>query len=773
MPPRLGSAKLLLLLLGPVLLAGCYGLSHNPSYFPALLPPGDIVRTHAKPPGHGYFTNFDPHACKLVVRPVLSASPARSQQVFIATVYDEKGQPRRHRRVEWMIEGPGNIVEVDESGLLPGRGYKVDNKYAVSYTDYFEHRITRGNADPNDDFVIRPGQSWCVVSSAVEGDTHLTVYAPEIHNWEASRVYVTHHWVNARFACPTAAACPAGGRHTFTTSISRPTDNQPLAGYRVRYRILDGPPAVLLPVKGKEAVTVSDLRGKASVTIAQVKPGGGSNRVAVEIIRAPDPTATSDAGMVVSRTETRIDWLAPAVALNVEGPATARVGQEVQYTLAVNNTGRLETKSLTVRSAVPAGLTYVRSDPPAIVEGKNLIWTLGELKEGKVRNLQAVFRTTRAEQIKGTVSVRSEEGLTDERSFLTLVTKPALKMKFTGPATGTVGVPIVYQLTLTNPGTGSAANVVLNAELDDGLDAGTKTQKIELHLNAIEGGQSQAVPLTLVPRKTGKLAVRIIAKADGGLTDRGQHSVEVRDARVTLRLAGPNVRYVGRTAKWALLVANAGQVPLSNVVVRDLLPLELQFVSASDGGQLVGREVVWNVGALKAGEERRLNLETKCVTVAQQTVNRAAVTADPVSRVETSADIQVRGLPAFRIDVKDRDDPLEVGKRTVYTIEVSNQGTVPGKQVQVVATVPPQMRLENASGPATYKVAGQKVTFTAIDGLGPGQTWKYSVEVTALKPGDARFQVELKSSSLSDPVVAQQSTTVFASPGGRPVPATR
>jgi len=38
---------------------------------------------------------------------------------------------RRSRRVEWMIEGPGNIVEVDESGFYPGRGRKIDNTYAA------------------------------------------------------------------------------------------------------------------------------------------------------------------------------------------------------------------------------------------------------------------------------------------------------------------------------------------------------------------------------------------------------------------------------------------------------------------------------------------------------------------------------------------------------------------------------------------------------------------------------------------------------------------
>src|SRR5262245_5802271 len=64
--------------------AGC-GSTHNPSYFPYLLPPGDIEQTHAKPPGKGYFADFDPHARCLVVRPVEGTSPVRSQVVLIAT----------------------------------------------------------------------------------------------------------------------------------------------------------------------------------------------------------------------------------------------------------------------------------------------------------------------------------------------------------------------------------------------------------------------------------------------------------------------------------------------------------------------------------------------------------------------------------------------------------------------------------------------------------------------------------------------------------------
>src|SRR5262245_29919324 len=114
------------------------GCSYNPGYFPYLIPGGHIVQEHAKPSGPGYFRNFDPKACRLEVTPNQQVTaPLGSQVVLLGTVMDKDGQPRRSRRIEWMLDGSvGNIVEVDESGVYPGRGYKVDNKYAVTYTNY-------------------------------------------------------------------------------------------------------------------------------------------------------------------------------------------------------------------------------------------------------------------------------------------------------------------------------------------------------------------------------------------------------------------------------------------------------------------------------------------------------------------------------------------------------------------------------------------------------------------------------------------------------------
>src|SRR5207247_5925337 len=195
-----------------------------------------------KPPARGNFADFDPHAVRREVRPLRSTTAVGTQYLVMATVLDEKDQARRKRRVEWMLEGVGNIVEVDESGYTAGRGYKVDNKYAVSYTDSFERNVTRGNENANDDFTIHPGQSWCIITSAVEGDTKLTVYAPEIFDWDRRTVVTTIQWTDANWQFPAPTAARVGSSHTLTTHLFHHTDRTPLANYRVKYTLLDGPP---------------------------------------------------------------------------------------------------------------------------------------------------------------------------------------------------------------------------------------------------------------------------------------------------------------------------------------------------------------------------------------------------------------------------------------------------------------------------------------------------------------------------------------------------
>ncbi len=754
----------LLLAVAAVFTTGC-GVTQNPSYFPHLLPHGDIIRTHAKPPGHSYYANFDPYACRLEVRPLEASNPVGTQHVLIATIYDATGQPRRARRVEWMIEGAGHIVEVDESGFMPGRGWREGgNRAAVSYTDYKEHTITRGNDNPNDDFTIRPGQSWCVISSPIEGDTVVTVLAPEIYNWDQRKVTATVHWINAAWTIPPPSTARIGAQHVLTTNVFRFTDRMPLANYRVRYTVLDGPPAVFLPSQDRVIDTITDLRGNGNATLVQAQPQGGVNRIGIEIIRPPDPCCPTGPGIIIGRGETFVEWIAPNIALSKVGPPVAGLGQNFTYTITVTNTGRIESEAATVRDVIPEGLSFVGSQPQANLEGRNLIWTLGPLPPGRSVAIQTTFRADREGTFSNQASVITAEGLTAEARVTTQVTVPSLSVSKTAPLTAALGAPITYQMTVTNTGTGPATNVVLRDEMDPGLEHASGETRLELRVGNLQPGEtSRPIPLVLTPRREGQLTNRVTAFADGGLTASAQHVVTVARPRLSLAKTGPTNKYARSEVEWNMLVSNPGDVPLTNLVVRDQLPAEVAFVQANEGGQLISGQVVWSLGTLQPREEKRLQLKAIADRVSPRAVNVVVATADGGVQERAEAALEIRGAPGLRLEALDTKDPIQVGETTEYKIGVTNTGTLVATNILVVATVPPEMRLRSAVGPGAIqpKIEGAKITFQPVDRLEPNQNLLYTVTVEAAQPGDARFRVQMRSDALGpDPVNEEESTII-------------
>ncbi|MCS7046228.1 MAG: hypothetical protein NZO58_07720, partial [Gemmataceae bacterium] len=759
--------------------AGC--TAHNPAYFPYnFFHFGEIVPTHAKPNSIAYFANFDPKAVRLEVRPLGSndnntVNQVRTQHVLLATIYDKDNKPLRNRRVEWIIDGVGNLLEVDESGgFFSGRGYKLSNKHGVSYTATGEHRINRGTPDrTEDDFMVRPGQCWCTITSAIEGDTHITVYAPGIYDWEKNKVYATIRWVDCVWEFPQPAQARAGGEHVFTTKLWKATDKQPLAGYRVRYRILDGPAAVFLPSQTTDYTSVSDLAGNAQVTIKQAVQAQGLNRIGIEIIRPPDPNAPAGSGIVIARGETAIEWLAPDVALTHTGPASALVGQEVTYSTTIQNNGKIETQGVTLTCPIPDGYVYVRSQPPAFNDGRQLIWTFGPTASGQAQTVQATYRTTRPGPVTSSALMTTVEGQRDQKDFVTQVNAALLRLTIDGPPTAVVGQPITVTMTVVNPGTGTLDNVVLTASFDQNLRHESGVNTLNSQLGAIGPQQSKQATLVLVPRAVGRWSVRVIASS-ASISETAEYSVLVQQPQMNLRIDGPGKKYLGKNADWTIEVENPADVPLANVLVRDRLPPELQFVAAGQQGQFANGEVVWNLGALQPREKRRLQLTTKCANLTKRAVMAVTASADPGITRDEQREIEIFGLPTLELKMVDVGDPAEVGKRILYRITVTNTGTLPANDVDVRVTIPAETKLVGEPrGPVDGRanVAGGVIVFPTARNVPPQQRLEYVVEVEAVRAGDARCLVEVASSVLpGGPVSEQESTRIVDPVQAPPIP---
>ncbi len=754
--------------------SGCFGGSQNPSYFPYLLPTGDVIRTHAKPIGPGYYANFDPHAIELALEPQVMTSQVGSQVILLATVRDEKTVPRRQRLVEWKVTN-GTIVEVDESGCLPGRG-AVEGNTAYSFTSHFEQRLTRGNNVKADDVMVRPGQTWCVVTSPVEGDTHITAVAPAIFNWDKRMKTTIIRWVDATWEFPPRAVARFGTEHEFVTKMARFTDRNPLSKYRVRYKILDGPPAILLPSRTQEEVVISDLNGLAKVRIAQVGAASGVNRVSVEIIRPPDPTTPTGSGVSIVTGETSVEWLAPSVKLNHVGPPSVALEQATVFTTTAKNDGRLDSQWVEIKLPVPDGMEFVSSNPPAEPRAGVLEYPFTTLGPGQAHTVQATFRAKRAGPIRSIAIMRTAEGQTDQQELTTVATTPQLKTEILAPKTGIVDVPISYVIRLSNPGTGDLDDISVKAEYDPGLES----ELVKNPLNdpvknvvatkaaGLKAGASRDEVLVLTPRRAGPLGVRVTATSSGLLAP-AAHIVAVQKPNVSLRVQGPEKRYVGRPAEYRILVKNEGEADQSGVIVRDRLPAELRYSTSTRAGTHVAGEVTWNLGTLKAGEEAVLELSADCLKAAPAAEKVTLLSADGGVRVEKSVRLLIEGIAAIKMEMRHDFAPVEVGKNVIYRMTLTNTGSAPAQKIAVKATLPDLLKAIRASGPTKEFLAGKFVSFDTVEILQPGAKVQFIFECQALKEGDARFRVEYTSDLNPAPIFEEEATRLVA-PFQAPVP---
>lgn len=773
-------AIIILVIAAPVALVGCFGGAHNPGYFPNMIPGGDIIRTHGKPPGRAYFRNFDPKAVCLVVTPAQTTLPTKSQQVLIATVVDKDNQARRGRRVEWMIDGPGNIVEVDESGWTAGRGYKVDNKFAVSYTDYFEHLITRGNNDPLDDFSVAPGQTWCVVSSAVAGETTVTCYAPEVFNWEKSRAFVKINWNDNDFTFPPPAFARYGGEANLNTTIARITEQAGLNAndVKVRYRVINGPPALLInPASGvtearagqSELDIFADADGKAPVRVIQPVARQGKTQIAIEVVR-PDANGNGP-GRIVGRTTAIVEWTAPKLALEVQAPKTAAVDAATTFTYVVSNTGNVESSAASLRAKLPAGIKIETIDPlPTVQNGTEVEWRTQPLAGGQKQEFRVVFKPSRAGTLSTNVIAQTADGLRATADGITEVGTAGIKLTVEQGTVAAMGdrVPVRFLVRNTSTAVPIENGLVRVGLLSQGLEHDTGLRTIELTVGTIQPGQAKTIEVPLIAQQSGRHKILVSVTADGLLNDSAETSIEVRKADLKVAMTGPEQLTPGQEATYEFLVENPGEVAMPNVVLRALPPPALSAKVADSTGRVISpSESVWELGTIAAGERKALKLNVIADRISEKMKFVANVTSTPKSgkpRIATAETlVSVIGMPALTLELAEPAEAVPIGRRAGYRVIVRNRGTGPARAIFITVQIPDEYANVRGTGANREDVRpeGNILPFPVLKELAPGATATFYVEVEGAKVGDARVRAELKADYLTKPLRQEQAARVI------------
>lgn len=705
---------------------------------------GDVQVTHPKPPEGGYHSNWDPFAVEVTLEPVTDVNPVQTQHILVATVKDKHGKGLPNRRVEWMIgEGSvGDIVEVDESGWRASRGYKMGNDFAVSHTNNFKHVINRGNDDPSDDVALEVGQTWCVITSAVEGETHVIAYVPGIYDWNKHKVFALKRWYDLKWDFPPAATNPIGTTHDFVTRVAKYSDNSGLADYTVVYKIVDGPAASFEPGGGTTTSVKTGGDGLAKVTLKQSTPTEGTNKIQIDIIK-PDNVACCKPGGHIATGYTSKTWIGPKIACNKTGPASVLAGVNFDYRIVVSNPSQVDAKDIVVTDNIPSGLSYVSSSPAGTASGNTVTWNLGTVAPGTDKTITLTVKGNQSGTFENCAEVKGAHNLSTKCCAKTTVQSPKLIVEKKCTEQIITCENIEYVITVKNPGDGAANNVKITDTLPDGVTTTDGKSSYTANIGTLTGGQSKEIRFTAKASRTGSFNNKVVAEADGGLRSEANCTTVVKQPKLGVTKTGPAKDvYLGRPAEFTITVSNTGDAPARDTVLEDVIPSGAEFVQASDGGRMGGGKVTWTLGTIEPNGSKKVTLTLKAIS-AGAAVNVATARAF-CTDAKAEAPWKQVGVPAILVECVDDPDPIEIGGETTYTITVTNQGSANGTNIVVDCTLPAQEDFVSAAGSATKEtVAGKNVKFAPVPTLAPKASVTFKVRVKGNAAGDVRFKIDV------------------------------
>ena len=445
----------------------------------------------------------------------------------------------------------------------------------------------------------------------------------------------------------------------------------------------------------------------------------------------------------------------PKLRVTSNGPASITIGKPARFEVMVEN---LESRS--------ANSVIVGVDFPEWVEVTSIMPSTGSKElTGDTEEPLMVWQIPIVEantQEKVTIEVIPREArpfdIDVEWTFKPIrgkttveVTQPQLSIQIAGPTEVQFGEKAIYDVTVSNPGTGTAENVmVMLPEILGGERA---------NLDNINPQQQKKFQVELIARSAGTLDLTTTVVADGDLKKADTREIIVRRADLDVKLDGPPMKYAGSKATYQVVISNKGDAMARDVVAAVALPPGVEFVSGIDNAEMIDGGIRWNVGMLSPGNQRSYQMTCNMKMAGDISVDAAtrgagdlAATDSFVTKVDAVADLVLA--------VADPKGPLPTGENIEYEIRITNRGTKSARVVNVVMHFSEGVEPKNADGIA-HELAPGQVTFAPINQIDPGQDIVLKVIAAANQAGSHRFRAQLLCEEADSHEVAEGTTRFF------------
>lgn len=309
-----------------------------------------------------------------------------------------------------------------------------------------------------------------------------------------------------------------------------------------------------------------------------------------------------------------------------------------------------------------------------------------------------------------------------------------LTMEKIAPEEIQVGKPATFEIRVRNVGDAPARNVEIHDETPQGtrlLSAEpTASQagpgQVTWSVGALQPGEEATVLMEVMPLTEGEIgSVATVHFA----SEASARTICTRP-QLTLEVRGPREVLIGEDAPLSIKVSNPGTGVATNVILSESIPEQLSHAA--------GPELEYEIGSLKPGDSRQIDLTLKAVK-AGKVVNRLIARGDAqlMSQQETEFTVVAPQLQVAVQGPKRR----YLERPATYTMLVSNPGTAPAKEVELVTYLPKGLKFVEANNAGEFDPQTNSVHWL-LEELPPNETGQVTLTTLPIEPGEQMLRLQ-------------------------------